>query len=120
LISKHMTSLLVRRAPLQLLTNDSVDAVGGGLVLPTLGNGCSEVLEHSLGRLPVYAGVGDGDTLLQAAGSLWRYLLVALVDVGLDHDADDAGLATADLVGNVLGYLGLVSVILARVTLRSC
>ena len=43
------------------------------------------------------------------------YLLVALVDIGLDHDGDDAGLALAQLVGNDLCDLGLVAVVFVGV-----
>ena len=90
--------------------------VGLGLVRPPLSDGRGQVLERVDGALPVDASIGDGDTLLQAARALRWDLLVALVDVGLNHDTDDAGLAVANLVGNVLCYEGLVAVVLVRVT----
>lgn len=74
-----------------------------------------EVLERRDGRLPVDAGVGDADALLEAPGPLGGDLLVALVDVGLDHDADDGILALAELVGDGGGHLGLVAVVLVGV-----
>lgn len=94
----------------------SVRTISLRLVRPALRNSGSEVLEYINCALPVDAGIGDGDALLEAAGTLGRDLLVALVDVGLDHDADDAGLAVADLVCDVLCDLGLVAVVLVGVT----
>lgn len=92
-----------------------MDTVGLALVRPALSNSSSEVLKGGDGGVPVDAGIGDGDALLKAAGALRRDLLVALVDVGLDHDTDDAGLAVADLVGHIGGDLGLVAVVLVGV-----
>jgi hypothetical protein len=92
-----------------------VDTVGLALVRPALCNSGSKVLEHAHGGVPVNARIGDRDALLEAAGALRGDLLVALVDVGLDHDTNDAGLAVADLVCDVLGDLGLVAVVLARI-----
>src|SRR5690606_32140955 len=51
-------------------------------------------------------------------GALGGDLLVALVDVGLDHDADDGVFALAQLVGDDLGDLGLVVVVLLGVAYR--
>ena len=89
--------------------------VGRGLVCSPFGNSSSEVLESVDSGFPVDAGVSDGDALLEAAGALGWDLLVTLVDVGLDHDTDNACLAVADLVGNVLCNEGLVAVVLVRV-----
>jgi hypothetical protein len=94
-----------------------MDAIGGGcLLLSSFPYGGRQVLERGDGGFPIYAGIGDGDALLEAAGALCGHLLVALVDVGLDHDAYDAGLAVADLIGYVFGYLWLVAVVLVGVT----
>ena len=93
-----------------------MDTVGsGGSLLPALLDGRSEVLEDADCAFPVNASVSDGDTLLEGSRTLGRDLLVALVDVGLDHDTDNASLAVADLVSNVAGDNGLVAVVLARV-----
>lgn len=89
-----------------------------GLVRSPLSDSRRKVLKSVDGALPINASIGDGDTLLQAARALRRDLLVAFVDVGLNHDTNDAGLAVADLVSNVLGYEGLVAVVLVRVTCR--
>jgi len=80
-----------------------------------LRNSSSKILEHSDGAIPVNASVGDRHALLERTGALGGNLLVALVDVGLDHDGDNAGFALADLVGDDLGDLGLVSVVLVGV-----
>ena len=89
-----------------------------GLVRSPLSDSRRKVLKSVDGALPINASIGDGDTLLQTARSLRGDLLVALVDVGFDHDTNNAGLTVADLVGNVLGYEGLVAVVLVRVTCR--
>lgn len=92
-------------------------AIGVALVLLSALPHCrSEILEHSDGVLPVDTRVGDAHALLEAGGSLRWDLLVALVDVRLDHDTNDGLLALAKLVADVLGDLGLVAVVLARVT----
>lgn len=91
-------------------------AVGSSLpLLSPVADGGGQVLEHGDGGLPVDAGIGDGDALLEAAGALGRHLLVALVNVGLDHDADNARLALANLLGDRLGHQGLVAVVLVGV-----
>ena len=92
-----------------------MNAIGLALIRPALRHSSSKVLKHANRGVPVNASIGDGHALLQAAGALRRHLLVALIDVGLDHDTDDAGLAVADLVGNVLGDLGLVAVVFVGV-----
>lgn len=89
--------------------------IGLALIRPALRNSSGKILEHANRCVPVNARIGDGDALLEAAGALWWDLLVALVDVGLNHDTDDAGLAVADLVSDLLGDLGLVAVIFVGV-----
>ncbi len=74
-----------------------------------------QVSKYGNGRIPVDAGVGDANALLEPRRAFRRYFLVALVDVGLDHDTDDGRLAFAELIGNHLCDLGLVSVVLVRV-----
>ncbi len=93
--------------------------VGLALVRPPLGDSRRKVFESVDGGLPVDASIGDGDALLQTARALRWDLLVALIDVGLNHDTDYASLAVADLVGNVLGYEGLVAVVLVGVTCQT-
>lgn len=78
-------------------------------------DGGGEALEDVDGGVPVNAGVGDGDALLEGGGALGGHLLVALVDVGLDHDANDGLFALAELVANDGGDLGLVAVVLVGV-----
>ena len=52
-----------------------------------------EILEDRHRVLPVDAGICDADTRLESGGALGRNFLVALVDVGLDHDTNN-GLLT--------------------------
>lgn len=106
---KNCLVLLQRRGPGGL-------PVGRALVpLPPRPHRGGQVLEHRDGRVPVDARVRDADALLEAGGPLGGHLLVALVDVGLDHDADDGLLAVAQLVGDDLGHFGLVAVVLVGV-----
>lgn len=91
-------------------------AIRGPILRPSCLNGGSKVLEYTNGGVPVYAGIGDGDALFQPAGALRWDLLVAFVDVGLNHDANDARLAFAELVRDSLRYLGLVAVVFVRVS----
>lgn len=90
-------------------------AVRGRRGLPPLAHGGGEVLEHGDGGVPVDAGVGDADALLESGGALGGDLLVTSVDVGLEHDTDDGGLAGAQLLGDGGGDLGLVVVVLEGV-----
>lgn len=88
------------------------------LGLPRLSSstyGICELLEGLDGRIPVNAGIGDTDAFLKRAKALCRILLVAFIDVGLDHDTDDLVLALAKLVANGLSDFGLVLVVLLRV-----
>lgn len=93
--------------------------VGLALVCPPLGDSSRKALKSVDGAVPVDTSVCDGDTLLQTARSLRWDLLVAFVDVGFDHDTNNAGLTVADLVGDVLGYEGLVAVVLVGVTYQT-
>lgn len=83
-----------------------------GLVCPSLRDSSSKVLKRLNSGIPIDASISDGDALLKTARALGWNLLVTLVDVGLNHDTDNASLAVADLVSNVLCYKGLVAVIL--------
>ena len=82
---------------------------------PSLRDSSSKVLKRLNSSLPIDAGISDGDALLKTARALGWNLLVALVDIGLNHDTDNASLTVADLVSNVLGYKGLVAVVFVRV-----
>lgn len=74
-----------------------------------------QLLQHLHRGAPVDAGVGDADAALEARGTIGWDLLVALVKVRFDHDADDAVLAFAELVTDDLCDLGLVLVVFLRV-----
>lgn len=79
-------------------------------------NTVREIIQHLNGHLPVDASIGDTDTLEESGRSLGRHLLVTLVDIRLDHDTDDGGLALSQLIGNLLGDDRLVKVVLLGVT----
>lgn len=74
-----------------------------------------QLLQHLDCRIPVDASICDADALLQRRWTFRWYLLVALVNVRLDHDADDGILAFAELVADDLRDLGLVLVVLLGV-----
>ena len=71
--------------------------VGRLLGLSSHSDGLGEVLEDIDSCLPADAGVGNTDTSLQTGGTLGGNLLGALVEVRLDHDTNDAILASAKL-----------------------
>ena len=75
-----------------------------------------ELFEDASCGVPVDACVSDGNTLLQRSETAsCRNLLIAFIDVGFDHDANDAVLAFAELVADRLRNLGLVAVVFQRV-----
>lgn len=76
-----------------------------------------EAFQDVHGGVPVDARVGDADALLQGLWAFGGDFLAAFVQVGFDHDADNTGFAGPDLVGDGLGYLGLVAVVLLGVAL---
>lgn len=119
--------------------------------------GC-ENFEYGLGVFPTYAGIGDGDTVLQAGFAFFGDFLVAcgspkqlagpqleeerlqrdgkskqmmrndnkkyvaeltFADVTLNHDTHDCLLALLDLLGDDLGDLGLVTMVLLTVPVRA-
>lgn len=74
-----------------------------------------QIVQHVNRHLPVDAGIGDTDALEESGGTLGGHLLATLVDIRLDHDTDDSGLALAQLVGDLLRDDRLVEVVLLRV-----
>ena len=86
--------------------------------LPPGPHSIGQLLQHTNRGIPVNTCIGDTHTTLdrgQAATIGRRGFLVALVDVGFDHDADDSGFAFAELVANRLRDFGLVAVVFLRV-----
>lgn len=73
-------------------------------------------VKHADSGLPVNASVGDRDTVLEARRTLGGDVLPARVDVRLDHHTRDGTIASLELLADVVGHLGLVIVILLRVT----
>lgn len=97
----------------------TLNLVGGGLtaLLGSLG----KTLENLAGASHVNAGISDGDTVLEGSGvgDTNVHLLVALADVGLDHETGDALAASGDLLSEISGNLGLVLVVLVGVTVAA-
>jgi len=94
----------------------------------SLRDGSCELLENLLGIFPVDASIGDRDTVFETYSSqsykskvnryrhtlfalLW-HLLVALVDMTLNHDTHDRSLAGLDLLCQSVSNLGLIVVVL--------
>lgn len=79
-------------------------------------NSLSQLLENFNRRFPADAGIGDADTFLKLGWSFGRNLLVAFVDVGLNHHANNSRLALPNLITDNLSNLGLVAMVLVGVT----
>lgn len=75
----------------------------------------SQLLKHLNRGIPVNTRVRNGYSALQACRPLGRHLLVALMQMRLDHDTDDPVLTFAELIANGLRDFGLVFVVLLRV-----
>ena len=84
-------------------------------LLPPDPDRLSKLLQDRDRRIPIDTRVGNTDTLLQCGGAFGRDFLVSFVDVGFDHDADDAGFAFAELVADCLCDERLVAVIFVGV-----
>lgn len=87
--------------------------------LPSSPHRLRQLLQHLHRRFPVHAGIRDAHALLQRRRPLRRDLLVPLVEVRLDHHAHDGFLPRAELVADRLRDLGLVPVVLERVSVRA-
>lgn len=74
-----------------------------------------KVLENRDCAVPVDACISNADAALETSRTLGGNLLVALVNVGLDHDTNNGSLALPQLFGNGLCNLGLVVVVFLRV-----
>lgn len=85
-------------------------------IVATLANSCVELVEHVDSCLPVNASVGDTDTVLEATRAFSGHFLAASVDVGLDHDTGDRPVTSCKLRADIIDDLGLVVVVLLRVT----
>lgn len=79
--------------------------------LPPRAHRVRQSFQHVDRGVPSDARIRDADALFEARGAFGRHFLAAFVQVGFDHDADDAGFAGADLGGDGLGDEGLVAVI---------
>ena len=92
----------------------SIDTVGGSVLRLCLNfspdsDSIGELFKNFDRRLPVDAGICDTDSLFQAGKTaLSRDLLVAFVDMGLNHHADNPIFTLPKLVADRLCDLGLV------------
>lgn len=84
--------------------------IGGKLA--SVPDSCCEIFEDIDGRLPIDACIRDAHTLLESGWSLGWHLLVAFINIRLDHDTDDGGLAGAELFTNDFCNLWLIPVVL--------
>ena len=85
------------------------------LELPPSPNSLSQLFEDLNRRLPANASIRDADSFLQMLRSFRRDLLTTLVDVRLDHDANNAALAFPKLIANNLRDFGLIAVVFVGV-----
>ena len=83
--------------------------------LPAFPHGSGKIVENADGIVPADAGVRDADAVSERRFTLGWDFLTTFVDVALDHEAHDGGLAGCDLVGDDAGDFGLIGVFLLRV-----
>ena len=79
-------------------------------------NRIGQLVQYLHRRIPRDTSVCDADTLLEACWSFWWNLLISFVDVRLDHHSDNGFLAFPKLITYRLSDLGLVVMILLRIT----
>jgi hypothetical protein len=82
----------------------------------TLANSFVKLVEHSDSCLPINTSVCNTDTVLETTRALVRNILTASIDVRLDHDTGNASITCSELRANVIYDLGLIVVVLLRVT----
>lgn len=70
-------------------------------------------IEHPNSCIPVDAGVGDADSVLELV--FWRELLVALQEVTFDHHGRDRARSCGDLFCDVGRHFWLVAVVFIAV-----
>ena len=94
----------------------AIDTVGSLLKLSPLSYGGRQVFQDIYSAFPADAGVCDADALLESRWTFCRHALLALIDVGFDHDADNATLAFSNLFSDRARYLGLIAVVLVGIS----
>ena len=87
--------------------------------LPPFPHGSGKVVQNAYGIVPADAGVGDADAISERGFALGRDFLAAFVDVTLNHEAHDGGLAVCNLLGDDAGDLGLIGMFLFRVAVAA-
>lgn len=78
-----------------------------------------QVIQHLDRGLEGNTCVRDRDAVFEMSRAFGRDTLLAFIDVRFDHDANDMVVSSLELVRDALGDLGLVAVVLARVTVRA-
>src|SRR5699024_2003571 len=104
---------------LMILANTVSVMAGVRSVVVAVGNVAA--LSHRLGEatknspcvVPVHAGIGDRLAVFRLHAG--HQFLVALLEVGFDHDAEDGTRAGGDLAGHVTADFDLLLVLLAAV-----
>jgi hypothetical protein len=98
----------------------------GGLPKASLDNGGTaelsgfvQPIQHLDGGLPVDAGISDADTILEPRGTIFRNILPASVNVGLDHYTSDGAVPSNQLLADGVDDLWLIEVVLEGVSMRA-
>jgi len=99
---------------------------GGRLPEASLNDSCAakfsgfiQSVQHLDGGLPVDTSICDADTILESRGTIFRNVLPATVDIGLYHYTCDGAVASNQLLADGVYDLGLVEVVLERVSVRT-
>ena len=79
-----------------------------------------EFIEHRHRRFPVDARISDAHAILEPLRPLRWDVLAPGIDVGLDHNAHDGGLALPELLADIVEHLGLVLIVFGRVSVYLC
>lgn len=69
-------------------------------------------IQHANRRLPVDTRIGNRNPIFQARRSFGRDILLAFVDMGLDHYTGDTPVAGAKLCTNIVKYFWLIIMVL--------
>mmetsp|Transcript_22751 Transcript_22751/g.72900 ORF Transcript_22751/g.72900 Transcript_22751/m.72900 type:complete len:323 (+) Transcript_22751:100-1068(+) len=109
-----------KQSKINLTHEDSNDLQVVHLLTPRLDR-IRDLVENSLGRREVNTSIGNRHAVLERGevGVAGVELLLALVDVRLDHEANDALVASSDLLADLICNLWLVGVELEAVSVAA-
>jgi len=82
-------------------------------------SGFVQPVQHLNGGLPVDTGISNANTVLESRGAILRDILLATVNVRLDHHTSDGAVAGDQLLANRVDDLRLVEVVFERVSVRA-